>query len=95
MTNRQQQVSLRLVNVDLIFAAPLILISIAGGRRAGRRPAWARRTDTIAIPATVLLILAGWVILVLSGTNGAWVMRLAYLPIAVMAYTSWVRVNRR
>ena len=81
------------MNVDLVLAAPLILILITGGQRKGRRPAWARRADLIAIPATIVLILAGWVVIVLSGTIGEWVMRLAYLPIVVLAYTSWVREN--
>lgn len=79
------------MNVDLVLATPLILSLITGTQRKGKRPTWARRTDVIAVPSAILLILTGWVFVALHGTIGEWVIRLAYLPMAVMACTSWVR----
>jgi hypothetical protein len=79
------------MNIDLFIVAPLLLLAIIGGRREGERPDWARRSDMIAIPLAVLLILAGWVVIALAGVVGEWVMRLAYLPMAAMVVTEWFR----
>ena len=83
------------MNVDLIIAAPLVLALITGRQREGARPAWTKRIDMIAIPATALLILVGWAAIALSGSAGEWVMRLAYIPMAVMVYTSWAHLDQQ